>query len=151
MNVCSNHAVVYSSSTCPACEAEARYVALRDSLAALVALLPGAAPQPQQVVEEVTPPKSGNKKLHCDARDELAARAILSSTRKLETIRAFVGADEQFHVNDLKACLGLDPNVRSRAIAPALRVLGCVESSIGGVWRVTPEARRKITTYPVLF
>ena len=151
MNVCSTHAVVYSSAACPACDAEARYVALRDSLAALVALLPGAAPQPKAVVENVKPPKSGNKKLHCDARDELAARTILSSNKKLETIRQFVSDDEQFHVNDLKACLGLDPSVRSRAIAPALRVLGCVESSIGGVWKVTPEARRKITTYPVLF
>lgn len=151
MNVCSTHAVVYSSSTCPACDAEARYVALRDSLAALAALLPAAAPSPQQAPAPSAPVASNHKKARSDARDERAARAILSSNRKLEALREFVGDDEQFHVNDLKAVLGLDPLVRSRTIAPALRVLGCIESSVGGVWTVTPEARRKITSYPVLF
>ena len=151
MNVCSTHAVVYSSSTCPACDAEARYVALRDSLAALVALLPGAAPQPRADVEDVTPLKNGNKKLHCDARDERAALAILNSDEKVDVLRKFLGAVTEFHVLDLKANLGLDPSVRSRTLAPTLRVLGCVESTIGGVWKVTHEARRKITTYPVLF
>ena len=151
MNVCSTHAVVYSSSTCPACDAEARYVALRDSLAALVALLPGVAPQPPAVVEDVTPPKNGNKKLYCDARDERAALAILDSDDKVDILRKFLCSVHEFHVLDLKIELGLDPSVRSRSLAPTLRVLGCVESSIGGVWTVTPEARRKIATYPVLF